>query len=374
MTAAPDHPNRGSRSTRPLRAGVIGLGWAGQQHMTGYRLDDSTELVALSGMEADELGRLGEQHEVEHRYTDWQAMIAEAELDVLSVCTPTALHAPMAIGALNAGIHVLSEKPMADHAGNASAMVEAAKANDRVLDVSFNHRRRGDVVAAKRIVDQGVLGKIYYAKAGWMRRAGIPGLGSWFTKKALAGGGPMMDLGVHMLDIALHLMGEPTVTTVSGSSYAEFGPRGLGGASSKNGGNKWSGGGEATFEVEDLATAFVRLSDSSTLLLETSWASFIPADQIYCTLYGTEGGAHLCWSQSGGLDQSLQVWTDVRGVPAELKPDIGAGAGHAACVADFLTKVLSDDWSEHRGQQALTRALIIDACYASAEAGAEVAL
>lgn len=358
----------------PLRAGVIGLGWAGQQHMTGYLQDDRTELVALCGLESDRLVRFGDEHAVEQRYTDWQAMIAEAELDVLSVCTPTALHAPMAIEALAAGVHVLSEKPMAENAGNASAMVDAAKTNDRVLDVTFNHRRRGDVVAAKRIVDQGVLGKVYYAKAGWLRRAGIPGLGSWFTEKALAGGGPMMDLGVHMLDIALHLMGEPTVTTVTGSTYAEFGPRGLGGASSKAGGNKWSGGGDAAFEVEDLATAFVRLSDSSTLLLETSWASFIPEDQIYCTLYGTEGGAHVSWSQPGGLDRSLQVWTDVHGVPAELKPDVGVGAGHAACVADFVTKVSSEDWEEHRGQQALNRALIIDACYASASAGAEVTL
>ncbi len=280
----------------------------------------------------------------------------------------------MAIGALDAGVHVLSEKPMAQDAGHAKAMVDAAKANDRVLDVSFNHRRRGDVIAAKRIIDQGTLGKVYYAKAGWLRRSGIPGLGSWFTKKALAGGGPMMDLGVHMLDIALHLMGEPSVTTVTGSSYAEFGPRGLGGASSKNSGLKWSGGGDAGFEVEDLASAFVRLSDSSTLLLETSWASYIPADQIYCTLYGTEGGAQIFWSASGGEDQSLQVWTDVNGVPAELTPEIGPSTGHPACVADFVTKVLSEDWSEHRGEHALTRALIIDACYASAAAGHEVTL
>ncbi len=359
-----------------LRAGVIGLGWAGQQHMRSYQLDDRAELVALAGLEADRLVGLGDQYGVEHRYADWQTMIAETELDVLSVCTPTALHAPMAIGALNAGIHVLSEKPMAENADSAQRMVDAARAGDRVLDVTFNHRRNGDVIAAKKIVDQGVLGPIYYAKAGWLRRAGIPGLDSWFTTKALAGGGPMMDIGVHMLDIALHLMGEPSVTTVTGSTYAEFGPRGRGGSAGPAG-VKWSPAGEAGFDVEDLASAFIRLSGpevNSTLLLESSWASFVPEDQIYCTLYGTDGGASILWSASGGRDQSLRVWTDVQGTPAELAPAVGPTSGHAGCVADFLTKVLSDDWSEHRGEQGLTRARIIDACYASAGVGAEITL
>ena len=365
-----------SGSTRTLRAGVIGLGWAGQQHLMSYQLDDRTEIVALAGLEADRLAGLGDQYGVEHRYDNWQTMIDEAELDVLSVCTPTALHAPMAIGALSAGIHVLSEKPMAESADSAQRMVDAAHAGDRVLDVTFNHRRNGDVIAAKKIIDQGVLGQIYYAKTGWLRRAGIPGLDSWFTAKALAGGGPMMDIGVHMLDIALHLMGEPSVTTVSGSTYAEFGPRGRGGSAGSTG-MKWSPGGDAGFDVEDLASAFIRLSGpgvNSTLLLESSWASFVPEDQIYCTLYGTEGGASILWSASGGRDQSLRVWTDVHGTPAELTPAVGPATGHASCVADFVTKVLSEDWSEHRGERGLTRARIIDACYASAAAGAEVTL
>ena len=88
-------------------------------------------------------------------------------------------------------------------------MVEAAERNDRVLDVSFNHRRRGEVKALKKLIDAGLLGQIYYAKAGWLRREGIPGLGSWFTRRATAGGGPLMDIGVHMLDMALYLLGEP---------------------------------------------------------------------------------------------------------------------------------------------------------------------
>ena len=147
---------------------------------------------------------------------------------MVSIATPTALHAPIAIAALEAGLHVLSEKPMAENSEVGRTMVEAARRNDRVLDVSFNHRRRGDVQALRKIIDAGLLGHIYYAKAGWLRREGIPGLGSWFTRVATSGGGPLMDIGVHMLDMALHLLGEPTVTAATAATYAEFGPRGQG--------------------------------------------------------------------------------------------------------------------------------------------------
>src|SRR5690625_725415 len=136
-------------------------------------------------------------------------MIAEAELDVVPIATPTFLHAPMASAALEAGLHVLCEKPMAENSAGAARMVEAATRAGRVLDVSFNHRQRGDVAALRRVVDSGVLGKLYYAKTGWLRRQGIPGLGTWFTRAQSAGGGAMMDIGVHMLDMSLHLMGEP---------------------------------------------------------------------------------------------------------------------------------------------------------------------
>ena len=216
-----------SRTDR-LHAGVIGLGWAGQQHLAGYAEAADVDLVALAGMEADALQQLGATYGIpdEHRYADWRDLIDHEQLDVLSIATPTTLHAPIAVAALDAGVHVLSEKPMAEDADTARLMVEAAERNDRVLDVSFNHRRRGHVQVLKKMIDAGLLGKIYYAKAGWLRREGIPGLGSWFTRRATAGGGPLMDLGVHMLDIALYLLDEPRVRAVTAATYAEFGPRG----------------------------------------------------------------------------------------------------------------------------------------------------
>ena len=212
---------------------------------------------------------------------------------MVSIATPTALHAPIATAALDAGLHVLSEKPMAENSEVGRTMVEAARRNDRVLDVSFNHRRRGDVQALKKIIDAGLLGHIYYAKAGWLRREGIPGLGSWFTRVATAGGGPLMDIGVHMLDMALHLLGEPTVTAATAATYAEFGPRGKGASPYASTGK--TGVAESEFDVEDLSTAFLRLAEGGTLLIESSWAQWIPHDQCYVAVYGSDGGANIEW-------------------------------------------------------------------------------
>ncbi len=360
-------------SATVLRAGVIGLGWAGRQHMAAYDKTNGVELVALAGMESDQLALLGDQYTVAHRYSDWHDLVNEAELDILSIATPTALHGPIAIAALNAGIHVLSEKPMAENADVGQAMVRAAEDNDRVLEVSFNHRRRGDVQALKSVIDAGVLGTIYYAKAGWLRRQGIPGLGSWFTRSATAGGGPLMDIGVHMLDMALHLLGEPSVRAATAATYAEFGPRGRG--ASPYGPSGKTGVTDAAFDVEDLSTAFLRLEGGGTLLLESSWAQWIPHDQCYVTLYGSEGGASIEW---GGDPSStyhrLRVWTEVQGIPAELSPAIGPSGGHTECVLDFIAEVRSGDFSRFRGKEALTRALVVDACYASADKGSEVTL
>ena len=359
----------------PLRAGVVGLGWAGRQHMDAYAAAEGVELVALAGMEVDQLAALGEAYGIaaDHRFTAWEDLLARGGIDVVSIATPTMLHRPIAVSALDAGIHVLSEKPMAENADVARAMVKAAKTNDRVLEVSFNHRRRGDVQSLKKIIDAGLLGRIYYAKAGWLRREGIPGLGSWFTRVATAGGGPLMDIGVHMLDMALHLLGEPEVRAATAATYAEFGPRGKGGASYGLG--RKTGVAGSDFDVEDLSTAFLRLEDGGTLLLESSWAQWIPHDQCYVAVYGSDGGANIEWGGDPRVPyRKLSIWTEVEGVPAELHPNLPPDGGHAETVLDFLAAVRSGSYEDHRGEEALTRARVVDACYASAEKGAEVTL
>lgn len=358
-----------------LRAGVVGLGWAGRQHMEAYASQADVELVALAGMEADQLALLGDQYGIapERRFADWADLVAAGCVDVLSIATPTTLHAPIAVAALDAGIHVLSEKPMAENADKAQSMVDAARRNFRVLEVSFNHRRRGDVQALKQIIDAGLLGDIYYAKAGWLRREGIPGMGSWFTRQAKSGGGPLMDIGVHMLDMALHLLGEPDVTTATAATYAEFGPRGKG-ASAYGLGRKTDVTAD-DFDVEDLATAFLRLDRGGTLLLESSWAQWIPYDQCYVTLYGSEGGAAIEWGgEPGDPYRKLNIWTEKEGIPAVLTPAVPPDGRHLETVLQFLANVRSDAHTEHDGSEALVRAKVVDACYASAAKHAEVTL
>jgi len=358
-------------SGRRLRAGVVGLGWAGQQHMAAYADLPDVDLVALAGRETDMLAELGERFAVpaERRFDDWSDLVAGADLDVLSIAAPTGLHAPIAIAALDAGVHVLSEKPLAENAEAGERMVEAAERNQRVLDVSFNHRRRGVVKALKELLDGGTLGPIYYAKVGWVRRQGIPTMGSWFTRRATAGGGPLMDLGVHMLDIVLYLLDEPPVRTVTAATYAEFGPRGLGASVSST--MQKTGVAEGGFDVEDLSTAFLRLSGGTTLLLECSWAQWVPEDQCYVTVYGADGGAGITWVPATP-HRSMQVWTEHDGDPQTSRPELPPDGDHLETVADFLDLVRSG--RPVHGRDVLTRSLIIDACYTSAEAQSEVQL
>lgn len=330
------------------------------------------EVIALAGLEKDQLKTVGEKFQIPYLYENWEDLIATDGLEAVSIATPTQLHAPIALKALEKGLHVLCEKPLARTVAEGTAMVEAAKKAEKVLKVVFNHRERGDVAVLKHQIDEGLLGRIYYAKAHWMRRNGIPGMGGWFTNRELSGGGPLIDLGVHMLDLALHLMNEPQVETVSASTFAELGPRGRGGEISYLPSSVPAIG--SAFEVEDLATAYLRLEGGGALQLETSWATYrAPGDNFGIELFGTEGGAKIEVQNYSNVD-TLKIFTDVAGVPAEVRPATGAGLGHRAVVSEFVAIVLSGDWSAHNGSEALLRTQVIDAAYASAQAGREVVL
>ncbi|BDI22181.1 Gfo/Idh/MocA family protein [Herbiconiux sp. L3-i23] len=356
-------------SPAPLRVGVVGLGWAGQQHMEAYHALDGVELVAIAGMEEGPLAELAEKFGVEHAVRDWTDLVAIEGLDAVSVAVPTFLHAPITIGALEAGLHVLCEKPIARTGDEAAEMVAAARSAGRVLEVAFNHRRRGDVEALKAAVDAGTIGRPYHARSIWLRRAGIPSLGSWFTNREMAGGGPLIDLGVHVLDYTLHLFGEPAVTAVSAVTHAELGPRGRGGA----GDGKQQVG--SAYEVEDLATVLLRLEGGGSIVIETSWAAYRPAgDEFGITLYGTEGGADLRvvdYAPSGELTIFGGDGEEITDVAVDADP----GRGHEAVVETFIEKVRDRaQWAANDGSLALGRARLIDACYESAALGREVRL
>jgi predicted dehydrogenase len=204
-----------------------------------------------------------------------------------------------------------------------------------------------------------------------MRRAGIPTLGSWFTRSELAGGGPLMDIGVHVLDYTLFLLGNPAVTAVSASTYDLLGRAGFGSSTTSG---KSGADGSGTFDVEDLATVFSRLADGGTLLLEASWAAHRKeGDEFGVTLFGTGGGAHLSvfdYAPRG----TLHVFGDEDGRPLATEVPVGEGSGHTALVADFVATVRSREWAGHDGSAAAELSRIIDACYRSAAEESEITL
>ncbi|GAB3413380.1 Gfo/Idh/MocA family protein [Flindersiella endophytica] len=351
----------------PLRVGVIGLGFAGQAAMQGFLDLPDVEVVGLAGLEADRLAELGEKHQIPHLHLRWEDLLARDDIDAVSIATPNQLHEPIAVAALESGKHVLCEKPLARSGVEAEKIVQAAVDNHRVLRVIFNHRQRGDVQTLKKHVDAGELGRIYYAKTHWVRRNGIPGLGSWFTSKELAGGGPLIDLGVHMLDMTLYLLGEPKVLSASATTFAELGPRGLGGSGYAAKHNVGS-----AYEVEDLATAFLRLEGGGVLALEVSWAMYRESgDNFGVELFGTDGGAKI-EVPNYATENTLRVYTDVAGVPAEIKPEVQRGKGHREVVRQFVEAIRGGNWNDHVGRDGLVRSKIIDAIYLSALEGREV--
>ncbi|MGI8868829.1 MAG: Gfo/Idh/MocA family protein [Mycobacteriales bacterium] len=350
-----------------LRVGVIGLGFAGHTHLKSYLQVPGVEVVGLAGLETERLHQLGTEHKIPYLHEHWEDLLAHEDIDVISVGTPTFLHAPITIAALESGRHVLSEKPIAENAAAGVAMVQAAHRAGRVLQVAFNHRRRGDVATLHRYVEAGALGDIYHAKASWLRRNGIPGAGSWFTNLKMAGGGPLIDLGVHMLDMALYLLGEPKVLAVSAATYSELGPQGRG--ASPYSAKQVVG---SAYEVEDLGTAFLRLSGGATLLLEASWATYRESGDLYgVTLFGNDGGAEIR-SKNYGWEDTLRIYRDENGVPVETRPEVPRGEGHLAVVRSFVEAIQSGDWKGHDGAEGLVRARVIEACYASAREGREV--
>ena len=356
----------------PLRVGVVGLGYAGEMHLKSFSRLPNVEPVALAGLEEGKLRELGGRYGVPNLYASWEELVARDDLDVVSVGAPNHLHAPIAISALEGGKHVLCEKPLARTGAEAEQIVEAARKANRVVHIAFTQRERGDVQVLKRNILEGNLGRVYHVKATWMRRNGIPGMGSWFTDKEMAGGGPLIDLGVHMIDMALYLMDEPEVESVSCATYAELGPRGRGSRGADDDENKTVVG--DAYEVEDLATAFIRLSGGATLNLEAGWAAYRESsDDFGVTLYGTDGGAEMRVRNYGTQD-TVRIYTDVAGVPAVVAPEITPREGHLSVARRFVETIRKGEYQGHDGEDGLRRARVIDACYTSALENREVSL
>ena len=354
-------------STERVRVGVIGCG-AGIFHLEGYAEEPRAQVLALAGLDTDRCQQLATRFEIPHVYGDYSELLAHPEIDAVSIAVPNHLHLPVTLAALEAGKHVLVEKPLARNLDEGERMVQAARRAGKVLAIAFNRRSRHDVSLVRKEVERGALGRVYHAKAFWLRRSGIPGLGSWFTNKEQAGGGPVIDLGVHVLDMTLWMMGNPAVRSVSAATYAELGPRGAG---------QWQGGRfritpGVEYEVEDYATALLRLDGGATLQLDVSWAAFTEhTDEFGVSLLGSHGGAQIHvkdYAQTG----TLRLFGELDGVPTVTEPRLVAQHGHGAIIHRFVDSILTGAPADPGGEEGLDRVRLIDAIYRSAAEGRDI--
>jgi predicted dehydrogenase len=271
-----------------LKVGVIGLGSISDLHIKPYANNPEAKLVAFCDMNKNRLEAAGQLYDVSNLYTSYQELLADKDVDAVSICTWNATHAEIAIAALKAGKHVLVEKPLSTTVDESKQVESAVMASGKVLQVGFVRRYAKNTRLVKLFLDNGDFGELYYAKASCIRRLGNPG--GWFSDKERSGGGPLMDLGVHMIDICWYLMGKPKPVSVSGHTYSKLGNR----SNIQNLSFYKASDYDASLNsVEDLATALIRFENGASLYVDVSFTMHAVQDEVYVKLYGDKGGLEL---------------------------------------------------------------------------------
>ncbi|NHN33957.1 Gfo/Idh/MocA family protein [Paenibacillus agricola] len=348
-----------------IRLGIIGSGNIGNVHMNIFKqLPEDVELVALTDINYPLAQKCAAEHGIPTTYVTNTELIEDPNIDAIVIGVPNQFHAPLAVQALRAGKHVLLEKPMAIDAKAAREIVIAQRETGKVLMIPHQMRWDWLPLQVKQQIDNGSIGKIYNAKVGWFRRKGIPGWGTWFTDHAQSGGGPLIDIGVHMLDLAFFFMGNAKPVSVFGSTYAEFGPkkRGIGTWGTPD----WNG----SYDVEDLATALIKMDDGSTLSLEVSWAVHMDTNSThFIHLMGSEGGASIIGNKAKLLTETFERATEVELVTPEK--DEG---GRIRVSRHFIECIREGKQPTTSAMSGFTNNLILDAIYESSRTGHEVIL
>ncbi|MDH5200762.1 MAG: Gfo/Idh/MocA family oxidoreductase [Candidatus Bathyarchaeota archaeon] len=309
--------------------GVIGCGSIGLYHLKRLLEMESAEVVAACDVSPPALERFGREAGLQKTslYGDYKELLGRDDVDAVVVSLPNVLHSTVTVEAFEAGKHVYCEKPMAVNLSEARRMVEASERSGCKLLIGLQNRFRGAARALKPRVDGGELGEVYYARCGWLRRSGIPGWGGWFTRQRDAGAGPIYDIGVHALDLALWLMSNFEPEAAYASSYAKFGPerRGLGGWGSHEQ--------EGVFDVEDLAVALLRMRNGASVSLEVSWASHIAKSNFYLNLLGDRAGLDF---------ESATIYTTEGGEHVDRKVDYVEGDPYLSALTHFVECILED--------------------------------
>jgi predicted dehydrogenase len=350
-----------------LRVGVIGIGGIAEvAHLPGYR-QAGARVLAIATSRPDEVRDVVDAFEVAHVHTDHRELLSRDDIDAVSVCVPTYRHEPIVVDALRAGKHVLCEKPPGLSGAEAERMHQAAGAANRLLCYALSARFGSAAKKMRQFVDAGRFGEIYAARSGWMRRRGNPA--GWFTRRAHAGGGALIDLGIHGLDLAWWLMGCPRPVAATGATYREFGHYASDDAMTPDPvmQRHLARQPKVDFDVEDAGFAFVRFDTGAHLMLEASWALNTREERRYVTLYGTRSGADV-------LPQSAQLYSELDGTLVDVAPHIPPVNGYMEQLRHFVKAVQGDEEPIAPSHQGVTLMRMIDAIYASALSRREVVI
>ncbi len=346
-----------------LRVGVIGVGGIANAHMPGWQDSPLTEVVAGSDVSEAALANWGQKYGVTKLSTQSADLINDPDIDIIDICTPNNYHAPLAIAAMQAGKHVLCEKPLAPGPDEIRQMIAARDATGKMLMTAQHFRFSGPAKAMKAEIDTGALGNIYHARSWMLRRAAAP-TRPGFILKEHASGGACIDIGVHILDLTLWYMGNPRPVSVTGVARTEL-------AHKPGAFSIWGGAIPPEMNVEEFASAFVRFANGATLMLEVSWLLHhdTQGEDMQMWLYGTEGGCHWpkCevyqtnYASQQHYNRTLKITRDTR-------------EAHAQECVEFAQAILEGQPSPVPAEQSLQVLTILDAVYTSQQTGREVIL
>ena len=353
---------------KKLKVGLIGLGGICRAvHAPSYLTMDNVEIAAVCDIIPEKIESFKKEFNMNNvaSFTDYKELLDFEGLDFIDICTPNYLHSVIAVEALEKGLNVFCEKPDAISVEEALKMQNAAEKSGKKLMVMRNNRHRETASYLKSYIEDGKMGEIYCGRCGWQRVRGIPGKGGWFTTKAQSGGGPLIDLGVHMIDLAIWLMGNPTPVSVSGCTYTKFADSDLSDSVHSSFGEKNEDG---IFDVEDLAMGFIRFDNGACLQIEFSWASNVEKENIFVELRGTKSGATFD-------DCGVKIFTESNGYLENLIPRVkDARNAHGENIKHFADVLLNDTEPDFVPVQGVNMIKILEAIYKSAETGREVIL
>jgi predicted dehydrogenase len=346
-----------------VRIGIVGAGNISEAHLDGYRQLADVEVVAICDIDAEKLAAYAKAHGIPKTFTDYREMLKLPELDAISVCVWNCEHAAVTIAALRAGKHVLCEKPLAMSVAEAKQMEEEARIANRTLSVGVVMRFDQRTKVVQDMIEADRFGKLYFARATDLRRVGSP-LG-WFSSKALSGGGPMIDLGVHIIDICRYFMGNPKPVAISAATF-----EGLGAGKNIKGLSRYYASGPTdVYDVEDLAVALIRFDNGALLEVETSYTLHAEQEEEYTVkLYGTKG--------SFTYEPRLNIFTTMDDYLVDISPRLTGYEDDSFRreIAHFVDCVRGDAKSIAPAADGVEMMKILCGVYESAKLGREVLL